>query len=60
MLKIVTAWDGEIEAIGVEDTDGGVWWPNDEANAEIMASADPQATALTMCEAEPTRGEWFN
>lgn len=44
----------------VLDTDGGRWWPSDEALAEIEASDDPEATALRICENEPMRGQWRN
>jgi len=57
-LKTITSWDGEIEAIGVEDTEGGVWWPNDDTQAEIQAASDPKAKAIEICNAAPTRGEW--
>lgn len=42
----------------VRDPDGGVWWPSEEAAAEIAASDDPGATAIRMCTTEPMRGEW--
>lgn len=45
---------------GVKDSEGGVWWPTDAAQAEIQASADPEQAALEMCETSPKRGEWFN
>ena len=59
-LKAITAWDGEINAIGVEDTEGGVWWPDDAAQKEIQSASDPQAAAIAMCDATPMRGEWSN
>ena len=42
----------------VEDSDGGIWWPSDEAKAEIEQSDDPESAAEIMCRTEPTRGEW--
>ena len=42
----------------VRDTDGGRWFPSDEALAEIEASADQEAAALRICDEQPTRGEW--
>lgn len=59
-LKTITRWDGEIEAIGVEDTEGGVWWPNDDAQEEIQKADNPKAAAIKMCDETPTRGEWHN
>lgn len=44
--------------ICVEDTDGGVWWPSDEAIDEINAADDPGARAIEICVAEPMRGTW--
>jgi hypothetical protein len=43
----------------VDDQVGGVWWPSDEARAEIEASDDPAAKAVEICETEPERGEWY-
>lgn len=57
-LTTTTAWDGRIEAIGVEDGDGGVWWPSEETQAEIQAAADPHAKAVQICQEQPTRGQW--
>ena len=59
-LKAITSWDGEIELIGVEDTEGGVWWPNDEAQQEIQSTGDPKSAAITMCAETPMLGEWSN
>jgi hypothetical protein len=42
----------------VEDREGGVWHPSDEARAEIEASDDPAATAVRICHDTPLRGEW--
>jgi len=46
------------DTIIVTDTDGGVWWPSDEAEAEIMASDDPESKAIEIAETEPMRGTW--
>ena len=42
----------------VNDSDGGVWWPSDEASEEIDAAVDPAAKAVAVCDAAPMRGEW--
>ena len=42
----------------VTDSNGGVWWPNDPTAAEIAASTDAAATAVRICDTQPTRGEW--
>ena len=42
----------------VIDFRGGVWWPNDDASAEIEASDDPAAAAVRICEEADERGEW--
>ena len=42
----------------VTDPQGGVWWPDAEATAEIEASDDPEATAIKIATDEPMRGEW--
>lgn len=42
----------------VRDTDGGVWWPSDEALAEIQAADDPEAKAVEICDQQPMRGHW--
>ena len=46
------------DQIGVVDPNGGIWWPSDEAQAEIGATADPEGEAILMCESSPMRGEW--
>ena len=38
--------------------DGAVWWPEDDAQAIIAASDDPEQTAVDMCRDEPMMGEW--
>ena len=41
--------------------DGGqVWWPNEDAQAEIAAAEDPEEAVLAMCTNSPMRGEWHN
>ena len=57
-LKAISSWDGDTEAIGVEDINGGIWWPNTETQAAIQASDDQQAEAVRICDTEPMRGEW--
>lgn len=42
----------------VSDSDGGRWWPDEEAQAEILAADDPGAAAVRMCDEEPMRGRW--
>lgn len=56
MTKLIT--ETLDSTITVRDLDGGRWWPSAEALDEIRASADPEATALRICDEEPTRGRW--
>lgn len=42
----------------VEDAEGGRWWPDEEAQAEIEAADDPAARAVEICLEDPMRGEW--
>ncbi len=42
----------------VVDTEGGVWWPSEDAAAEIEAAEDPAQAAVEMCQAAPMRGVW--
>jgi hypothetical protein len=44
----------------VIDTDGGIWWPNADAESEIDASDDPEAKAIEICTTTPMRGEWMS
>ena len=44
----------------VIDFRGGVWWPNDDASAEIEASSDPAAEVIRICEEADERGEWVS
>ena len=46
------------DTIVVRDTEGGIWWPNEDALAEINASDDPEVSAIEICENEPMRGVW--
>jgi len=46
------------DTITVTDAEGGIWWPNQEAEAEIMASEDPEAKAIEICHTQPMRGTW--
>lgn len=47
--------DGRIVVV---DPEGGVWWPLEEAAAEIEAAEDAAQAALEMCQAAPMRGVW--
>ena len=42
----------------VIDSDGGVWWPDDQTAAEIEDSDNPESTALRICNDAPNRGRW--
>jgi len=42
----------------VIDSAGGIWWPSEEAAAEIEESSDPAALAVSICDARPMRGTW--
>ena len=42
----------------VVDTEGGVWWPSEDAAAEIEAAEAPAQAAVEMCQAAPMRGVW--
>jgi len=42
----------------VVDTEGGVWWPLEEAAAEIEAAEDHAQAAVEMSQAAPMRGVW--
>lgn len=55
-LSIVRSGD----VIGVEDENGGIWWPSNEAELEIDASDDPEITAILMCASQPMRGTWHD
>lgn len=44
----------------VLDTEGGRWWPNNEAIDEINSSDSPEQTALRICKEEPMRGHWID
>ena len=48
-------YDGRVV---VADADGGIWWPDDSAQAEIDASKSPAAEAVRICNDSPMRGEW--
>lgn len=42
----------------VVDPDGGRWWPDAAAQAEIAAAPDPARAAVRMCKSSPGRGVW--
>jgi hypothetical protein len=44
----------------VIDTNGGSWWPSDEAWQQIDDADDPAAEALRICEESPMRGVWHS
>lgn len=58
MLRTTRSWNGESEELSVEDTDGGTWYPNDEAQAEIQSSQNKSDKAIEICQSEPMRGRW--
>lgn len=46
------------DGIVVEDTDGGVWWPDAETAAKINADEDPEAKAVELCRSGEGSGVW--
>ena len=42
----------------VDDTEGGRWFPSDDAEQEIETSDNPEMTAKRICDEEPMRGTW--
>ena len=48
----------DTHGIAVEDCEGGIWHPSDDAAAEIAATDDPCAAAVKMCRTAPLRGRW--
>ena len=52
--------DGSLETWSVTDSNGGRWWPSDEAEIAINAASSPADEALRICTAEPMRGEWHS
>ena len=42
----------------VEDNDGGIWTPTEEAASEIAGSQSPADAAVVLCSDDPMRGEW--
>ncbi len=46
------------DGIAVEDCEGCIWHPSDEAAAEIAAADDPHVAAVQMCRSAPGRGWW--
>jgi hypothetical protein len=56
MLKAELLSDGWT----VIDTDGGRWWPDNDAEKEILEADDPAAKAVEICDIDPSRGEWLS
>lgn len=57
-------WDNlsaeeNVEGWRVVDYEGGVWWPDAQAQGVIADSDEPSAAAIAMCETAPERGVWF-
>lgn len=48
------------DAICVRDSHGGVWYPDEEAEAEIRAASDPEARAVEIARTTPMRGTWHD
>jgi len=48
------------DTVGVCDPAGGTWWPNEETQAEIESSYDPEITAIRICVEQPRRGTWHS
>ncbi len=42
----------------VIDPDGGRWWPDENAKAEVEDSEDPAEAIVTICTTAPARGRW--
>jgi hypothetical protein len=59
MGKTLSA-ENNIHGWYVDDSDGGRWWPDDEAQEEIQRNDDPAARAVALCRDEPMRGEWVS
>lgn len=57
-MSLTATIDTLADDIYVTDDEGGVWRPCDEARAEILASADPEATAIQIVTTTPMRGDW--
>jgi hypothetical protein len=56
-------WDNlsaeeNVEGWRVVDYEGGVWWPDAQAQGVIADSDEPSAAAIAMCETAPERGVW--
>lgn len=48
------------DTVRVRDPRGGVWYPDEEAEAEIRAASDPEARAIEIASTEPMRGTWHD
>jgi hypothetical protein len=46
------------DTYAVEDAEGGIWHPGEDAQAMIAASNDPDATAIRLAADKPMLGEW--
>lgn len=42
----------------VRDPDGGVWYPDAQAETEILEDEDPALLAVLICRDQPDRGTW--
>jgi len=42
----------------VEDSEGGVWWPNEETAEIINAAPNPAAMAIRIAACDPSAGTW--
>lgn len=47
-------------AVRVRDSHGGVWYPDEDAEAEIRAALDPKARAVEIARTTPMRGTWHD
>lgn len=56
MLHVITL-EGNL---AVEDTDGGIWYPSEDAYSRAVATSNPEAELLRLCETQPMLGTWRN
>lgn len=48
------------DTVRVRDSHGGIWYPDEEAEAEIRAASDPEAQAVEIARTTPMRGTWHD